>query len=58
VWTWTEIDRHTDNQDFKYGHRHGYGYGCSNTAASFTVSNQAEFRFIRPVGLIRPNTGQ
>jgi hypothetical protein len=35
--SWTEIDRQTDNQDFKYG---------ANTA-SFAVSTPAEFRFIR-----------
>jgi cell division septation protein DedD len=35
--SWTEIDRQTDNQDFKIGW---------NTA-SFAVSNPAEFRFIR-----------
>jgi hypothetical protein len=34
--SWTEIDRQTDNQDFKDG----------NTV-SFAVSNPAEFRFIR-----------
>jgi hypothetical protein len=35
---WTEIDRKTDNQDFK-----GYNW----TAASFAVSNSAEYPFIR-----------
>jgi hypothetical protein len=35
--SWTEIDRRTNNQDFKM---------CRNTA-SFAVSNPAEFRFIR-----------
>jgi hypothetical protein len=34
--SWTEIDRRTDNQDFK-----------NITTASFAVSNRAEFRFIR-----------
>jgi hypothetical protein len=32
---WTEIDRETDNNDF------------SSSAASFAISNLAEFRFIR-----------
>jgi hypothetical protein len=34
--SWTEIDRQTDNQDFK-----------STNTASFAVSNPAKFRFIR-----------
>jgi hypothetical protein len=34
--SWTEIDRQTDKQDFRYG-----------KPASFAVSNPAEFRFIR-----------
>jgi hypothetical protein len=41
---WTEIDQVSDNQDFKKPHWYGIEEWKS---ASFSVSNRAEFRFIR-----------